>query len=155
MIAGPFARNRQARRDEKELGTGLWRRSHDWFVRSLDRYWQVVEEARTEGSVPPEEVNGLVNAGNVLTDLVPRVRALCVDAHRTHPGEDMEVPAAASEMHRVLSRAANDLATTAQAAALFRLGQAELVSVGRRAEKVVAGVDQAEALVRQGPGARQ
>lgn len=146
MIAGPFARGRQKRKDERELGTDLWRRCHDWFARSLDRYWQVVDEARRSGSVPQDELNGLVNAGNVLADLMPRVRSLCVDARREHPETGMEVPQEASDLHRVLSRAANDLATTAQAAAMFRLGQTTLDSVGRRAEKVVAAVQEAETL---------
>jgi hypothetical protein len=145
-MAGPFARRRQGKKDERELGTELWRRSHDWFVRSLDRYWQVVQEAQAGGSVPQDELNGLINAGNVLTDLVPRVRHLCVEAHRLHPEKGMEIPAGASDMHRILSRAANDLATTAQAAAMFRLGQASLDSVGRRAEKVVSAVEEAEAV---------
>ncbi|MDI3329222.1 MAG: hypothetical protein QJR09_00615 [Micrococcus sp.] len=149
-MAGPFARGRQRRKDERELGTDLWRRCHDWFARSLDRYWQVVDEAQRSGTIPQDEMNGLVNAGNVLTELLPRVRQLCVEARRVHPERGLEVPQAASDLHRVLSRAANDLATTAQAAAMFRLGQASLQSVGRRAEKVIAAVEEAETL-RPGP----
>lgn len=152
-MAGPFARRRQAKKDEKELGSELWRRSHDWFMRSLDRYWHVVQEAESEGTVPREELNGLVNAGNVLTDLAPRVRQLCVDAHQRHPETGLQIPADYSEVHRILSRAANDLATTAQAAAMFRLGQASLQSVGRRAEKVVAAVKEAEDAAAGTPGA--
>jgi hypothetical protein len=146
VIAGPFARGRQRRKDDRELGTDLWRRCHDWFARSLDRYWQVVDEAQRSGTIPQDEMNGLVNAGNVLAELLPRVRRLCVEARRDHPERGMEVPEAVSDLHRVLSRAANDLATTAQAAALFRLGQTSLQSVGRRAEKVVAAVQEAETL---------
>ena len=145
-MAGPFARRRQARKDDQELGTDLWRRCHDWFARSLDRYWQVVDEAGRDGSVPQDELNGLVNAGNVLAGLMPTVRGLCVEARRAHPEHGLEIPQDASDLHRVLSRAANDLATTAQAAAMFRLGQGSLDSVGRRAEKVVAGVQEAERL---------
>jgi hypothetical protein len=145
-MAGPFARRRQARKDDQELGTDLWRRCHDWFARSLDRYWQVVDEAQRQGSVPQDQLNGLVNAGNVLAELMPTVRQLCVEARRAHPEHGLEIPQDASDLHRVLSRAANDLATTAQAAAMFRLGQASLDSVGRRAEKVVAGVREAETL---------
>lgn len=152
-MAGPFARRRQAKKDEKELGSELWRRSHDWFMRSLDRYWHVVQEAESEGIVPREELNGLVNAGNVLTDLAPRVRQLCVDAHQRHPETGLQIPADYSEVHRILSRAANDLATTAQAAAMFRLGQASLQSVGRRAEKVVVAVQEAEYAAAGTPGA--
>lgn len=145
-MAGPFARRCQARKDDRELGTDLWRRCHDWFARSLDRYWQVVDEAQRGGTVPQEELNGLVNAGNVLAELMPRVRRLCVEAHRDFPERGMDIPQRSSDLHRVLSRAANDLATAAQAAALFRLGQASLQSVGRRAEKVVAAVQEAETL---------
>jgi hypothetical protein len=145
-MAGPFARGRQRRKDERELGTDLWRRCYDWFARSLDRYWQVVDEAQRSGTVPQDELNGLVNAGNVLAELLPRVRRLCVEARREHPEHGMEVPAPVSDLHRTLSRAANDLATTAQAAAMFRLGQSSLQSVGRRAEKVIAAVEEAETL---------
>ncbi|MFC7401954.1 hypothetical protein [Citricoccus sp. GCM10030269] len=155
MRAGPFARRRQAKRDDQELGNGLWRRGHDWFHRSLDRYWQVVEEAGKDGTIPQDQLNGLAHAGNVLADLMPRVRKLCMTAHREHPGQGMEIPGAASEVHRILSRAANDLATTAQAATMFRLGQTSLDSVGRRAEKVVAAVEEAEeAAARMTPTSR-
>ncbi|GAA4770559.1 hypothetical protein [Citricoccus nitrophenolicus] len=153
-MAGPFARRRQAKKDEKELGSELWRRSHDWFVRSLDRYWHVVQEAESAGTVPQDELNGLVNAGNVLTDLVPRVRHLCVQAHRRYPETGLQIPGEYSQVHRILSRAANDLATTAQAAAMFRLGQASLHSVGRRAEKVVAAVQEAEEAAAMTPESR-
>ena len=43
-MRGPFARFRQSRSDDRELGTGLWRRAHDRFVRAMDRYWQVLRE---------------------------------------------------------------------------------------------------------------
>lgn len=142
MILGPFARRRQAKRDELELGTELWRRSHDRFARSLDRYWQVIQEPAAD--LPVEEHNGLVNAGNVLADLLPRVRALCVEARERFPEQGLQVPRGAAEVHRILSRAANDLATVAQAAAFHQLGQGSLDSVGRRAEKVIEAVTEAE-----------
>ena len=142
MILGPFARRRQAKRDEAELGTDLWRRSHDRFARSLDRYWQVIQEPSAE--LPVEEHNGLVNAGNVLAELLPRVRQLCVEAREHFPEQGLQVPGGAAEVHRILSRAANDLATSAQAAAFYQLGQGSLDSVGRRAEKVVEAVAEAE-----------
>lgn len=144
MALGPFARRRQAKKDDDELGHELWRRAHDWFRRSLDRYWQVVNDA--EGSVPREEHNGLVNAGNVLTDVADRVRRLCVRAQQLYPGSGMDVPSGAQDVHRVLSRAANHLATVAQAAAMFRLGQTDVLTVGRRAERVIEDVEEAERL---------
>lgn len=143
MILGPFARRRQAKRDEVELGTELWRRSHDRFARSLDRYWQVIQEPSAD--LPVEEHNGLVHAGNVLAELLPRVRSLCVEAREHFPDQGLQVPGGASEVHRILSRAANDLATVAQAAAFYQLGQGSLESVGRRAEKVLDAVAEAEA----------
>lgn len=142
MILGPFARRRQAKKDEQELGTELWRRSHDRFSRSLDRYWQVIQDP--SGALPQEELNGLIHAGNILADLLPRVRSLCVAARERFPEHGMQVPSGAAEVHRILSRAANDLATTAQAAAFHQLGQGSLDSVGRRAEKVVEAVAEAE-----------
>ena len=45
-MRGPFARFRQERADDRELGTGLWRRAHDRLGRALDRYWQVLEGQR-------------------------------------------------------------------------------------------------------------
>ena len=51
MRRGPFARMRQARADERELGTGLWRRDHDRFVRALDRCWQVLQEAEARSEL--------------------------------------------------------------------------------------------------------
>lgn len=142
MNPGPFARRRQAKRDDQELGTELWRRSHDRFHRSLDRYWQVIEDAGS--SVPQDQLNGLIHAGNVLAELMPRVRELCIQARTRFPETGLQIPGGASEVHRALSRAANDLATTAEAAAFFQLGQGSLDSVGRRAEKVIESVEHAE-----------
>lgn len=148
-MAGPFARRRQAKKDDAELGQELWRRCYDRFCRSLDRYWQIVDDAR--GSVPQDELNGLVNAGNVLTEYIPRVRRLCVEAHRRYPEHGLDIPGDGADIHRHLSRAANDLATTAQSAAMYRLGQTGVLTVGRRAEQVLDHVAAAEKLA-QGSG---
>ena len=40
---GFFTAARQGRKDDAELGKGLWRRAHDRFHRGLDRYHQVLE----------------------------------------------------------------------------------------------------------------
>ena len=87
-MTGPFARLRQRRADERELGSGLWRRSHDRFARALDRYWQVLLDERTPGSLSDAEHNGLVHAGNELTDRLAVVRDLAVHLHAAHPGDD-------------------------------------------------------------------
>ena len=76
MRRGPFARARQARADERELGTGLWRRDHDRFVRALDRCWQVLQEAEARSELAADELNGVVHATNVLSEALPEVRAL-------------------------------------------------------------------------------
>ena len=86
-MRGPFARFRQDRADDRELGTGLWRRAHDRLGRALDRYWQVLEGQRGTDVLSPEERNGVVHAGNVLTERLPAVRALCVRLHRDHEGD--------------------------------------------------------------------
>ncbi|WP_288818164.1 hypothetical protein [uncultured Micrococcus sp.] len=144
-MAGPFARFRQSRADDRELGLGLWRRGHDRYARALDRYWQVVEATREAGNVGEDELNGLVHAGNALADARDRVRTLCTVLHRRHPsGEGGHIPPSTADAHRELSRAAHELAATAQAAAMFRLGQGSLDSVGRHAERTLEHVAQAE-----------
>ena len=41
----------QSRRDDAELGKGIWRRSHDRFIRGIDRFHQVLERlAATDSS---------------------------------------------------------------------------------------------------------
>lgn len=149
-MRGPFARFRQGRSDDRDLGTGLWRRSHDRFVRAMDRYWQVVQDARSPSALTPEEHNGVVYAGNVLADRVPAVRALCVRLQETHPGDGEHIPTAVSEVHRELSRASHELAATAQAAAMFRLGQGTADAVSRHAERTLGHVARAEELASRG-----
>lgn len=144
MRRGPFARMRQARADERELGTGLWRRDHDRFARALDRCWQVLQEAEARSQLGEEELNGVVHAANVLADALPEVRALCVRMQAAHPAaEDHRIPQAAAETHRELSRAAHELAATAQAVAMFRLRQTGSDAVGRHAERTLAHVRRA------------
>ena len=143
MRPRPFARRRAARKLDQQLGNLLWRQTHDRFARSLDRYWQIVDPQRSRG-IPQEELNGLIHAGNVLTDALTTVQRICSEARQRYGEHELDVPAGANDIHRLLSRAANDLAATAQAAAMFKRGQASLVSVGRRAEKVLESVQTAE-----------
>lgn len=147
MKPGPFARRREAKKLDAELGTLLWRQAHDRFARSLDRYWQVIESKR-DSTVSKEAQNGLINAGNVLADALTTVRTICAEARKRYGEHELNVPAGADEIHRMMSRAANDLAATAQAAAMYKRGQADVDSVGRRAEKVLTSVTAAERLVR-------
>lgn len=147
MKPGPFARRREAKKLDAELGNLIWRQAHDRFARSLDRYWQVVESERTS-TISQEEYNGLVNAGNALVDALATVRVICAAARRRYGEHELNVPAGADEVHRMMSRAANDLAATAQAVAMYKRGQANVLSVGRRAEKVLESVTAAEELMK-------
>ncbi|WP_295016306.1 hypothetical protein [uncultured Micrococcus sp.] len=143
-MTGPFARLRQRRADERELGSGLWRRSNDRFARALDRYWQVLLDERTPGSLSDAEHNGLVHAGNELTDRLAVVRDLAVRLHAAHPGDDdQHIPPATAAVHRELSRAAHELAATAQAVAMARRGHGGTAAVGRHAERTLRHVDRA------------
>lgn len=146
MRRGPFARMRQARADERELGTGLWRRDHDRFVRALDRCWQMLQEAEARSELGADELNGVVHAANALSDALSEVRALCVRMQAAHPASEdhHHIPQAAAETHRELSRAAHELAATAQAVAMFRLRQTGSDAVGRHAERTLGHVRRAQ-----------
>ncbi len=111
-----FAAARQGRRDDSELGTGVWRRAHDRFRRGLDRFHQVLEGVEDE-----DLYNQLVRTADRLSALLPHVRSVCLRAHAQAPGTGMDIPGALLEVHRALSRAGNTLATTAEAAAMARL----------------------------------
>lgn len=148
MKPGPFARRRQAKKLDYELGNLLWRQAHDRFARSLDRYWQIIEPDQ-HSTIKQEEINGLVNAGNILTETLETVREICVKARQRFGEHDLDVPAGANDIHRMISRASNDLAATAQAAAMFKRGLTDIYTVGRRAEKVLTSVDAAQKLLSQ------
>ncbi|MGO4433940.1 hypothetical protein AB4Y88_11765 [Paenarthrobacter sp. RAF9] len=140
---GFFGDVRQGRKDDVELGKGLWRRAHDRFHRGLDRYHQVLEGVDDE-----QLYNELVVIANELAGLSPRVRAICVEAQRRSPSDGLDVPGALAGVHRALSKAGNSLATTAEAAAMLRLAVGPVpvgaLSVRRRAEAVFEQVADAE-----------
>ena len=140
---GFFSTARQGRRDDAELGKGLWRRAHDRFNRGLDRYHQVLE------GVEDETLYGeLIDIANELSALAPRVREICVEAQRRFPSNGLDIPGPLAGVHRALSTAGNSLAMTAEAAAMLRLAvgpvPAGAVSVRRRAESVLEHVLDAE-----------
>jgi len=140
---GFFSAARQGRKDDVELGKGLWRRAHDRFHRGLDRFHQVLE------GVEDDQLYGeLVDIANQLAALLPRVRAVCMEAQRRVPSDGLDIPAALADVHRSLSKAGNSLATTAEAAAMLRLAVGPVpvgaASVHRRAEAVFQQVDDAE-----------
>jgi len=140
---GFFGAVQQGRKDDVELGKGLWRRAHDRFHRGLDRYHQVLEGVDDE-----QLYNELVVIANELAGLSPRVRAICVEAQRRSPSDGLDVPGALAGVHRALSKAGNSLATMAEAAAMLRLAVGPVpvgaLSVHRRAEAVFEQVADAE-----------
>lgn len=144
-----FAAARQGRRDDADLGTGVWRRAHDRFRRGLDRYHQILEGVEDDGVY-----NELAVLANELGELLPRVRAVCMQAQAQSPSGGMDIPGALLQVHRTLSRAGNALATTAEAAAMARLdgerwgvASSGLENVKRRAEVVAEDVAEAERLL--------
>ena len=70
----------QSRRDDAELGRGLWRRAHDRFIRGIDRFHQVLERL-----ADTEMIELIVPDANTLADLIPRVRAVAMEAQRIAP----------------------------------------------------------------------
>ncbi len=149
---GFFGAVRQGRKDDAELGKGLWRRAHDRFHRGLDRYHQVLEGVEDE-----QLYVELVAIANELADLSSRVRAICVEAQLQVPSDGLDIPGGSlAGVHRALSKAGNSLATTAEAAAMLRLAVGPVpvgaASVRRRAEAVYEHVEEAERLLRTKAG---
>jgi hypothetical protein len=143
-----FGVARQARRDDKELGKGIWRRAHDRFRRALERYHQVLEGVQDDGLY-----GELLPIANQLAALLPRVRNCCVAAQSMHPTDGLDIPGGAlAEVHRSLSKAGNSLAATAQAAAMARLGGTQDYATGvenvrRHAAVVLSDLAEAERLL--------
>ena len=141
-----FAAARQGRKDDTQLGKGVWRRAHDRFTRGLDRYHQMLEGVEDDAVY-----NELVTVANGLAELLPRVREVCVTAQRRLPSDGQDIPGSLIAVHRALSRSGNSLAATAEAAAMSRLegerwgfASAGLENVHRRARLVAEDVLEAE-----------
>ena len=143
-----FGAARQARREDKELGKGIWRRAHDRFRRALERYHQVLEGVEDDGLY-----GELLPIADQLAGLLPRVRSCCTTAQSLHPTDGLDIPGGVlADVHRSLSRAGNSLAAAAQAAAMVRLGgsqgyEAGVENVRRRAAVVLADLADAERLL--------
>ena len=82
-----FGAARQARRDDKDLGKGIWRRAHDRFRRALERYHQVLEGVQDDGLY-----GELLPIANQMAGLLPRVRNCCVAAQSIHPTDGLDIP---------------------------------------------------------------
>ncbi|TLP97077.1 hypothetical protein FEF26_08225 [Nesterenkonia salmonea] len=134
-----FKGRRRANKIDQELGKGLWRQAHDRFVRGLDRYHQILDGVEDDAVH-----NELVVIGDQLADQLPRVYELCRRGQQDFPATEMQVPPGAHALHGGLSRAANHLATTAEAEAMVRLSNGELASVHHRARQVLDCLNEAE-----------
>lgn len=142
MRMGLFSALRGSRSEDRELGLGLWRVDHDRFRRAIDRFHQVLEGTEDDALYAL-----LLPQADRLGELVDRVRTVCARGHREHPVDGSDVPGAVEPVHRALSRAANDAATAAQAAAMSRFESdpaAVLATVARRVDTVEARVSEAE-----------
>ncbi|MEV8183461.1 hypothetical protein [Specibacter sp. NPDC078692] len=152
MLKGLFSAGRQAKRDDNELGKGVWRRAHDRFRRGLDRFHQMLEGlAETESAAASGPADGttvsgahhyeaMVRLADQLADLLPVVRSLAMEAQLLGPSEGMEIPTGTggylNDVHRELSRAGNALAATAESLALLRLGVGTTQAVELKADLV-------------------
>jgi len=141
-----FAAARQGRKDDTELGKGVWRRAHDRFTRGLDRYHQMLEGVEDDALY-----NELALVANSLAALLPRVRAVCAGAQKQLPSTGQDIPGGLIAVHRALSRSGNSLAAAAEAAAMSRLegerwglASAGVENVRRRAALVEEDVAEAE-----------
>lgn len=127
---GLFSQLRAGKADDRELGHALWRADHDRFRRAVDRFHQVLE-----GTEADELYAELLPQANRLGELVATVREACVACQRIAPVEGDDVPGSLEPAHRALSRAANEAATAAQAAAMARYSKdqaAVVATVSRR-----------------------
>lgn len=145
----------QKRRDDKELGRGLWRQGHDRFVRGLDRFHQVLEQLAAR----KDPATYLVYA-NRLADLLPRVRQLSVRAQQLAPSQGLDIPfspdGSYARLNRLLSTAGKDLAACAQVLAMIRYapaGQEENLRrrLGQQVEDLETRLGQAEILLQTLP----
>lgn len=158
MFKGLFGAARQSKRDDVELGKGVWRRAYERFHRGLDRFHQMLEgleaagfEQTDAGARAAECYGPVVSVADALADLLPEVRRITMAAHAAAPSEGMEIPTGTggkfNDVHRELSRAGNALAAASEALALVRLGAGEVPAVKLKAAIVGRHVARAAELL--------
>lgn len=139
---GLLKRMRAERADERELGTGLWRRARDRYRRAVDRFHQVMQ-----GTEDDELYAALLPTADRLGASLDTVREICARCQLAAPEADKDIPAALEPTHRALSMAANEAAAAAQAAAMARYAEDPLTvaaTAARRVDGVLALVERAE-----------
>ena len=110
----------QSRRDDAELGKGIWRRSHDRFIRGIDRFHQVLERlAPSDGDIPASPFGTYSDLNRALSKAGNAV-ALCAEA-------------------LAMARCFGNCAT----------GCDRQVSVHRRVETVIQHIEDAERLIQR------
>ncbi len=162
MLKDFFSAARQSKRDDAELGKGVWRRAYDRFHRGLDRFHQMLEGLEAAGLVQTAAGERaaqcyapVVVLADALADLLPEVRRIAVAAHAAAPSQGMEIPTGTggkfNDVHRELSRAGNALAAASEAVALVRLGAGEVSGVELKAIIVQGHVSRAAGLLGESP----
>lgn len=140
--------SKAAKKDDAELGTGVWRRSHDRFRRGLDRFHQMLEGVLSEA---PEYYEELVPLADKLADFLPEVRSIATQAQSIAPSSDLRIPTGTggylNDVNRELSRAGNALAAAAESIALVRLGAGDVTGVERKVLLVQEHVAKAKAIL--------
>lgn len=169
MLKGLLGARRQAKRDDAELGKGVWRRAHDRFRRGLDRFHQMLEgvaAAADAGDQTPAQAaetatnyDAMVHLADGLADLLPLVREIAAEAQTMAPSDGMEIPVGTggylNDVHRELSRAGNSLAAAAESLALLRLGVGTAAAVELKTRIVHQNVNHAQALLHKTSSAGQ
>ncbi|WP_346845282.1 dehydrogenase [uncultured Rothia sp.] len=147
----------QKRRDDAELGRGVWRRAYDRFNRGVDRFHQILEKLPRD-----ETFEDIIPQANALADLLLRVRGIAQGAQTLAPSKGTDIPASPhgtySDLHRSLSRAGNAVAMCAEALAMVRCaGDCELscnrqIVVERRLCTVIEHIEHAEQKLAEAQG---
>lgn len=86
MLKGFFGASRQGRRDDTELGQGVWRRAHDRFRRGLDRVHQMLEGVEEDAAHPAPFEEDAAGRASVAEPGQPGVQAAGSNQPGAQPG---------------------------------------------------------------------
>ncbi|MEX3610545.1 dehydrogenase [Rothia sp. LK2588] len=142
----------QSRRDDAELGRGVWRRANDRFNRGIDRFHQILQQLPDDRSLEL-----VVPEANRLADMIEEVRTICRRAQTIAPSAGTDMPYSPtgvySDLHRSLSKAGNAVALCAEALAMTRVASDDAAQQSRQAvmtqrvDRVAEHLEDAERLV--------
>lgn len=122
------------------LGEGLWRQAHDRFTRAVDRFYEAsLAMHESQPGIPASEL--LARQTHRLGALADRVRELCAEAQDRYPASGPTLSGTAAraipDVPRLLSRAATQIATAAQAATMARTGREDPLGAARAAVRYI------------------